>query len=169
MIKTFGEATVELQRLLADGINLCENIEWIKFSKEHRINLQEKDLMLGDIYTYRSNIVSYRNDLVYYSKHYMKMDIKSFNRSKTYTTEDYFTNTVATKRERAVKALKILKKKTIDVEILSLLFDAINSYIELCIDVIKINPRLEGIRKRVGLEKLLEKYELMHIDMGTII
>lgn len=163
MIRTFGEATVGLQKLIAEGIKLCESLEWRKISR-----LQEKDLNLGDMYTYRTNIISYVNDLEYYSMHYLEMDIKCMAISKTYTTEDYFTHTVATKRERSVKTLKILKKKNVDEDVISLLIDTVNAYIDLCVDVIIINPHLEGIRKRLGVERLLKKYELFHIESDEL-
>lgn len=164
MIRTFGEATLGLQRLLAEGVRLCESLEWRKYTK-----LREKDLDIGDEYTYRANIVSFMNDLDFYAVHYMDLDLKSFSRTKTYTTEDYFSGTVATKRKRAIRALRILRRKNVDIEIVKLLVEAINLYIETCIDAVKINPHLEDIRRRVGLDNLLRKYELMYVDIDEIL
>lgn len=168
MIRTFGEATIGFQKLLAEGTKLCEALTWITYCRTNKIKLQEKDLLLGDLYTYRSSIISYINDLEYYSEHYLEFDLKNFSKTKTYTTDNYFTTTVATKRERSVKTLKIIKRYKNTEEILELLVITTNNYIDLCIDILKVNPHLDYFRKKFGVEYLIKKYNLTHIELDDI-
>lgn len=168
MLKTFGEVTIGFQKLLAEGSKLCEALSWLNYCTNSKIKLQEKDLLLGDLYTYRSNIISYLNDLEYYSEHYLEFDLKNFNRIKTYTTDNYFTTTVAVKRERAIKTLKIIKRYNNTKEIIELLIFTTNTYIDLCIDILKVNPHLDYFRKKYGVEYLIRKYKLLHITVEDV-
>lgn len=149
-------------------MELAESLNWINYCSQNKIKLQEKDLLLGDIYTYRTNIVSYINDLKYYSDYYLDFDLKNLAKTKTYTTDSYFTATVANKRKRSIETLKILKKYDNSENIIELLIYAVNYYIELCIDILRVNPRLDYFRDRYGVDYLIKKYNLILIDESDI-
>lgn len=168
MIKNFGEATIGLQKILAQCMKLSENLNWVFYCKENQIKLQEKDLLLGDLYTYRTNINSYINDLEYYSEHYLEFDLKNLARTKTYTTDNYFTFSVANKRKRAVEALKVLKQYNNSEIVIERLIYAVNYYIDLCIDILRYNPHLTYFREHYGIEYMIKKYNLYHIEMADI-
>lgn len=159
MIRTFGETTIDFQKLLTEGTKLCEVLAWISYCRANKIKLQEKDLLLGDLYTYRSNIISYINNLEYYSEHYLEFDLKNFSKIKTYTTDNYFTTTVATKRERVIKTLKIIKRYENTENILELLVITTNNYIDLCVDILKVNSHLDYFRKKFGVDYLIKKIQ----------
>lgn len=161
----FIDLTIAFQTLTAEASLIVESCSWC-YAMTYTFHMRESGDLLGDVQTYRENIHAFRNQLAYYIDNYIDLD----KLSDTHTTDKFFSEVVATMRSRAQKSLSNLRRCFNKYSNNQTLLDAIedlknatNDYIDLCINIIMTNPRLKRQRDLLGVETLIEKYDLHYL------
>lgn len=163
IIDSFFDLTISLCALTAEASLLTEDFSWSAATE--KLHFKERKL-LGSVHTYRKNIQAFQRQLKYYVENYRDLD----DFDDDHTTNKFFTETVATMRSRAQKSVNNLVRcfakysnNEALLEAVNDLIAATNEYIDLCVYIVKFNPRLRRQRELLGVDKLIEKYDLYHI------
>lgn len=86
-----------------------------------------------------------------------------------HTTDKYFTEIVAPMRSRAETSLNVFQRTATQhnseelIAAIEELKEAVNEYIKTCVRISEFNPRLEKLRNMYGVDRLIQKYNLLEL------
>lgn len=165
-IDSFFDLTAAFQALTAEASMIAESFSR-SYAMMHSLKVKESSSLLSDAQAYRENIHIFRDQLSSYADSYINLD----KLGDTFTTSRLFNEAVATMRSRAQKSLSRLRDCFYEhsdcralLNTIEDLKNAANSYIDVCIEVVATNPELKGQRKLFGVEELVERYDLFHLE-----
>lgn len=165
-IDSFFSLTAAFQALIAEASLMAESYSR-SYAMMHSLSVKDGSCLLSDAQAYRENIHTFRDQLACYVGSYIDLD----KLGDTFAAGRLFNETVATMRSRAQKSLSSLRDCFYEHNDSRALLNAIedlknaaNSYIDICIEVVETNPELKGQRKLFGVEELVERYDLFHLE-----